>query len=169
MTDPSDTAILERVKSLSNRAIFTIALQHRRLRMEETEDNDFIFRFQADLEFLMVALRRLRRAAELAARVPFVQDVLRTAIDDFDSALPDLVKMRNVSEHFDDYALDSPRRRHRDVRRGQLQVGSWDGTEYEWLDGSLNIDTAHEAAERLFLAIKRAFDDYLTAYPPNRA
>jgi hypothetical protein len=94
---------------------------------------------------------------------------LRSAIDDFDKALPDLVKMRNVSEHFDDYALDDPRRRHRDVRRGQLQEGSWDGTEYEWLDCSLNIDTAHEAAEQLFLSVRLAFDEYVKSYPPDSA
>jgi len=167
MTNQSDAAILERAKSLSSRAIFTIALQHHRLRTEEPEDNVFIFQFQADLEFLIVALRRLRRAAGLAARVEFVEPALRTAIDDFDKALPNLVKMRNVSEHFDDYTMDGQWRRHRDVQPGQLQVFSWDGTEYEWLDGSFNIDIACVAARRLSLAVGHAFDDYVKAYPPD--
>lgn len=165
MPAPSDAAILERAKSLCNRSMFTIELQHRRLRTKEPEDKDFIFRFQADLEFLMVALRRLRRSADLAVRVALDDDALRSAISDFDSALPDLVKMRNVSEHFDDYALDKPRSRHRDVRRTQLQVSSWDGTKYEWLDGSLDIDAALAAAEQLFWAVKHASDEYLRTRP----
>ena len=82
--------------------------------------------------------------------------------------MPDLVKMRNVSEHFDDYILNNQRRRHRDVQSGQLLVNRWDGTQYEWLGGSLNIDTAHQAAEKLFLAVKLVFEEYLKTYPPER-
>ena len=168
MNDSSDTAILEDAKSLCNCAMWVVALQYRRLRTGKPVDDDFIFQYQADLEFLMVALRRLRRAAELAARVPFAQSALCAAIRDFDQALPDLVKMRNVSEHFDDYILNNQRRRHRDVQSGQLLVNRWDGTQYEWLGGSLNIDTAHQAAEKLFLAVKLVFEEYLKTYPPER-
>src|SRR5579859_2833960 len=58
MTGPSDAAILERAKSLSNEACFTVSLQHRRLRTTEPEDQVFVFRWWADLQFLIVALRR---------------------------------------------------------------------------------------------------------------
>jgi hypothetical protein len=112
-------------------------------------------------------LRRLRRTAELAARVLFVEDVLRAAINNFDQALPDLVKMRNVGKHFDEYVLNNPRRRYRDVQGGDLLVNRWNGTQYEWLGRSLNIDIAHQAAEELFIAVKLAYDDYLKAYPPE--
>jgi len=64
--------------------------------------------------------------------------------------------MRNVGEHIDDYALDSPKRRHRDVSRQALQVGTWDGTTYLWSGESLNIDVAHDAAHILFAAISSA-------------
>jgi hypothetical protein len=64
--------------------------------------------------------------------------------------------MRNVGEHIDDYAVDSPKRQHKEVRRQDLQVGTWDGTTYEWLGDSLNIDTAHEAAYALFVAVSTA-------------
>jgi hypothetical protein len=163
----SDTAILEDAKSFCNDAMSTIALQYRRLRIEEPEDSGFVFRYQADLEFLIIALRRLRRTAELAARVLFVEDVLRAAINNFDQALPDLVKMRNVGKHFDEYVLNNPRRRYRDVQGGDLLVNRWNGTQYEWLGRSLNIDIAHQAAEELFIAVKLAYDDYLKAYPPE--
>ena len=152
---PSDGAILERAKSLCNDACFTVALQHRRLRTTEPEDEIFVFRWWADLQFLIVALRRLRRSAQLAARVPSVSEKLKIAIREFDKTLPNLAKMRNVGEHIDDYALDSPKRHHPDVNRRQLQVGAWDGKIFSWV-GDLDIDVALGAAEELFEAVKQA-------------
>ena len=70
MGRPSDAAILERARSLATEAISTVALQRRRPRSTEPEDGVFVFRWWADLQFLIVALRRLRRAAQLAARTP---------------------------------------------------------------------------------------------------
>jgi hypothetical protein len=49
MSRPSDAVILERTKSFCNEAVFTIALQHRRLRSIEPEDGKFLFRREADL------------------------------------------------------------------------------------------------------------------------
>jgi hypothetical protein len=78
------------------------------------------------------------------------------ALAEFDAALPGLATMRNVGEHFDDYALYSPKRHHRNVTRGQLQVGSFDGTVFTWLGRQLDIDVALAAAEKLFSAVKLA-------------
>ncbi len=145
---PSEAAILERMLSLCNEACFTVALQRRRLRTVEPEDAKFVFRWWADLQFLIVALRRLRRSAALGVRIPSVSERVTRAIDAFDKMLPDLAKMRNIGEHVDDYAVDAPKRRYADVDRKQLQVGTWDGTVYRWI-GELNVDVAHEAAEQL--------------------
>ena len=154
MTGPTDAAILERAKSLCNEACYMVLLQRRRLQTIEPEDEVFVFRWWADLQFLIVALRRLRRSAELVAkRVPSVGDAIRK----FDNALPDLAKMRNVGEHIDDYAVDHPKkRRHRDVGRRQLQVGKWDGKVFRWLESSLNVDDALKAAEELLQAVREA-------------
>jgi hypothetical protein len=57
----------------------------------------------------------LRRAAELASRVEPVKDSLTLAIHALDDVLPRLAVMRNVGEHIDDYAVDSPGRRPKDV------------------------------------------------------
>lgn len=151
-----DAAILERAKSLCNRACFTVALQRRRLRSAEPEDDIFIFRRWADFEFLIVALRRLRRAAGLAGRPAHLRPVIEAAIAEFDVALPGLATMRNVGEHIDDYARDAPQRRHRNVRPGQLQVGSLDESVFEWLGHRLDTDAALAAAEKLFAAVKAA-------------
>jgi hypothetical protein len=143
---PENAAKLDRARSLCNHACWSCALQVRRLRSEEPEDQEFIFRFWADLQYLIVALRRMRRAALIAAFEPDVN----SAIAEFDRSLPDLAKMRNVGEHIDDYAADSPKRRHRDVSRTALQVGEFDGTVFSWLGGDLNIDEALRAAETIY-------------------
>lgn len=155
---PSDAALLERAFSLVNQAMFTVALQRRRVRSEEPEDKVFVFRHWADLQFLIVALRRLRRAAELASRVP-AGSSLREALRGFDHALPGLSVMRNVGEHIDDYAVDNTKRRHKSVDRRSLQVGQWDGATYTWLNFSLNVDDAHAAAFALYSAVKRALKE----------
>lgn len=151
---PSDGAILERAMSYGNTAIFTIELQRRRLKTEEPEDNVFILRYTIDFEFLVVALYRLKRSAELASKVPSVRVHMETAIKEFEGALPFLREIRNVGEHFDDYAVDGQRRRHKNVSRRQLQVSKWDGKTYYWLGHEVDIDAAFKAAKNLFLAIK---------------
>jgi hypothetical protein len=151
----SDRAILQRASSLCNEACYTIALQHRRLRSTEPEDSTFVFRWWADIQFLIVALRRLRRSAEVAGCVPRLSKLINTALLVFDGALPGLVKMRNVGEHVEDYALD--RGRDKSVLRSELQIGCWDGTVYSWLGESLNIDTALDAADKLREVLREGF------------
>jgi hypothetical protein len=159
---PSDAAILERAKSLGSEACYAIALQRRRLRSTEPEDAVFISRPWVDLQFMIVALRRLRRSALLAARVRLVAEDLQAAIKEFDQTLPSLAKIRNVGEHIDEYATDSQKRHHLDVSRRQLQVGSWDGKFFSWIVG-LDIDTALKAAEKLFKAIKDGIAKFVAA------
>ena len=151
---PSEAALLERAFSLANEAMFTIALQRRRLRSEEPEDTTFVFRWWADLQFFIVALRRLRRSVELASHVKAANVELSAALEKFDVSLPDLTMMRNVGEHIDDYARNDDRRRYKHVDRRTLHVGTWDGTTYEWLGAKLNIDTAHSYAVELHSAIR---------------
>lgn len=102
--------MLERMLSLCNEACFTVALQHRRLQTSEPEDDIFVFRWWADLQFLVVALRRLRRSAAIGARISSVSERINQAISSFDKRLPGLAKMRNIGEHIDDYAVDASKR-----------------------------------------------------------
>jgi hypothetical protein len=45
--------------------------------------------------------------------------------------VPMLSDMRNVAEHFDDYALDKGR--NKGIKRGALEVGAFSDKEFEWL------------------------------------
>lgn len=160
MLAPSPEATFERALSLCNEACFAVALQRRRLRTPEPEDGEF--RWWADLQFLIVALRRLRTAARLATHVPIIQAEIAAAIDAFDKALPNLKMMRDIGEHIDDYALD--RGRKRSVTRQGLQVGSWDGETFTWAaGGTIAIDDALRAAEQLFNAMRAAKERVLDA------
>jgi hypothetical protein len=84
---------------------------------------------------LMIALRQLRRSVELAALAPAFQDGLVRALAEFDGPLPDVWRMRSVEEHFESCPLP-----HADA---------WDGRIFTWAGGSLNVEEALRAAERL--------------------
>jgi hypothetical protein len=152
---PSAATTLERARSLTNEAMLAVALQRRRLVTREPEDDNFVFRQWADFQFFLVALRRLRRAAAIAAGRPRVDTALRA----FDAAVPYLAKLRNVGEHIDEYALASPKRRSRPtaakagVTPRDLQVGQWNESEWNWLGELVDVDRALKAAEGLHDAV----------------
>jgi hypothetical protein len=122
----------------------------------EPEDGNFVLRRWADFDFLIVALTRLRQAARLAAKVPQLQASLDTALVQFDEALPNLKKMRDVAEHIDDYALDEGRQKA--VARQSLEVSTMeaDGPTLCWLQARLNARDASQASRALFTAVKEA-------------
>jgi hypothetical protein len=149
---PSQGAILERALSLSREACYAVKLQCRRLRTEAPEDEVCLSRWWVDLHFLILVLYRLKRSASIAAKVYKIKKQVNQSIRDFDAALPNLKQMRDVIEHCEQYAFDKGG--HKNISRGQLQKGSWDGTTYQWLDYTLNIDDALAAANQLFMALK---------------
>jgi len=136
--------------------MWSIELQCRRLGDVEPEDTEFVLRRWADFDFLIVALTRLRRATSLAAKIPQLQASLDTALVEFDKALPDLKKMRDVAEHADDYALDHGRQKT--VARQSLGVSTIeaDGPTLCWLQARLNAREACRASRALFAALKEA-------------
>jgi hypothetical protein len=154
MDEPSDAATAERARSLANEAVHMVALQRRRLQSDEPKDETFIFRRWADFQFLIVSLRRLRLAALLAARPETNRAAIEKAISEFDEALPNLQKMRNVGEHIDEYAIEKGR--DRSVDRRALQAGSFGKVTLDWLGGRLDADAALATAEALHRAIKVA-------------
>jgi len=151
---PSDADTYERARRLANLATWTVVLQRRRLKTNEPEDREFIFRRWADFQFLIVALTRLRRATTLAAKVPALKSAMQNALTNFDTALPALKNMRDIAEHFDDYAMD--RGRDSSVSRESLEVGVIGDSVFQWLGHELNADMAVSAAQRLFTDIQQA-------------
>lgn len=64
-----------------------------------------VYKRQVDIELYLVALRRLRRAAEFAVRYVPGGRALNAASRDFDRCVPYAITLRNVTEHFDDYQV----------------------------------------------------------------
>jgi hypothetical protein len=154
MNAPLDMATYERARRRANIAVWTIALQRRRLRSEEPEDNEFVFRKWADFDFLIVSLTRLRRAAVLASRVPGIRTEIQAALKQFDASLPGMKTMRDVAEHFDEYAMDKGK--NKTVKRPSLEVSSLNDQILQWLGVELDTDLALRASEQLFSAIVNA-------------
>jgi hypothetical protein len=79
---------------------------------------------------------------------------MKQALKEFDAALPALKQMRDVAEHFDDYATDDGR--NKKVTRRDLEVGVIGAATFQCLDGSLDADVALTAARQLFKAMQEA-------------
>jgi hypothetical protein len=154
MLGPTPPALLERVRNLCNREMIAIEMQSKRLKMHNITSAEERW---ADFQFLIIALSRFRRAAILAAKH---YPSLGSGILAFDAALPDLAKMRNVAEHFDDYAEDNTNRRQKKtdgslVDRGMLGVYTMGLKDIEWLGYSLNTSEAVEASANLLHHLKK--------------
>lgn len=107
---PNSDATYERAQRLANLSICTISHQCRRLCSNEPEDSKFIFRRWADFEFLIIALTRLRRAANIARSIPRISSQIAKAIDEFHNTLPIIKMQRDIAKHIDKYAVNSARR-----------------------------------------------------------
>lgn len=144
---PSDLMILDRALTFGLEGLQAADVQLKRARKEAPDEPGGAFLWWIDLQFFIVALRRLRRGAELALRVPHQRSAVQEAIKAFDQAVPNLLLLRNVGEHIDDYAVgegfDST------IRWRSLQVGGWDGETLEWLGTKLNAETALSAGREL--------------------
>lgn len=160
---PTEAVTLERARSFANEAMYTVALQVRRLAADEPEDEKFIFRRWADWQLLVVALRRLQRAADLGSTTPIGAKVITPALARWRQEIPGLTTMRNIAEHIDSYAVDSPHRHDKQVDRRQLQVGQFSAEEFVWLGHTLNAAHVKTTAETLHGAVLTAYRSLPTA------
>jgi hypothetical protein len=118
----------------------------------------------SDFQFLIFALVRLRRTAELASKVPLLAEGMKSALLKFDTALPHLKVMRDVIEHVDDYALNKGK--NKNVKRRSVEVGGYDDTVFQWLGHELNAHEAMEAAQSLFKDMQAA-QSFFSDGPPD--
>lgn len=98
---------LELAASLANLFMRATAMQADRLvavdrsasaRFQDVED----WRREADLQFMAVSARRIRRIAEAVQEITG-DDTLRKEIGAFEQSLPTLKLLRDVHEHLDEY------------------------------------------------------------------
>lgn len=109
---------------------------------------------------LIIALWRLRLAAMISAAIPGDVASIDAAVTMFDGSLPGLKRLRDVTMHFDNYALENDLRRNRigDPPRFIGAADLWDvrhtPESFTWLDVTIDYDVAEAAARKLYDAIQ---------------
>ena len=161
--DLTDAALIARAKSLANRWIFAISLQHDRVTSPRPQDKVFHpfgadYFHEADVHFLAIALQRLRKIAKSLEYVPQLRDRARSAGRTFDESLPWVKRVRDVFEHLEDYAVDSNRRHTKTTLRQDLQVWSADSSGMKWLGCDIDWSKTLAVAQELHTMITSASD-----------
>src|SRR5947208_15929833 len=100
MISATDAAVIERAYRLANKAMFTVALQVRRLDSLGPEDENFVFRKHADWEILIVSLYRLQRAAQIVTATERGVTEVIPALVQFRHDDPGQNTMRHDAENF---------------------------------------------------------------------
>ncbi len=155
-----ENSVYERALRLGSFAMWTLNLQLRRLRTTEPEDKEFIKRHLADFQFFLLALTKLRNAGKLLSKIKSLESVIAPSANAFDKELPFLTSMRNVDQHFDEYALNKGH--NKKIDNTMLEVIWIDDETWHWLDYKINLQSAYEAAIDFYKAMNDAGIHILT-------
>jgi hypothetical protein len=147
---PTDEDILARALVFAEEGLQAAKLQLQRIREEPLTDEPF--RLVIDIQFFLIALRRLRRGAEIGEKwVGSHCQAIQEALRAFDQALPNLALFRDVGEHIEEYAVGAGN--EKSVRWRQVQETAWDGKTIKWLGLTMNADDAVQAGSDLVGAL----------------
>jgi len=150
---PSEGIVLERLRTEATLWINAVHLQAARIGRRHTEqysEPEEITAVEVDLHFFLVALVRLRRCvSRVGLNVLVLCKSLDRLVSTFDSQVPSLRKLRNVSEHIDEYNLDEGH--DSSVSRQEVQTWAMGTSEdggliWHWLGEAFDVRGAHEAA-----------------------
>ena len=159
---------MERLRSEATTWVNAVALQagridrrHRKRYLEPAEGEAL----EVDLHFFLVALVRLRRCvSRVGEHVSAMQPWLNRHLSSFDEAIPSLAKLRNVSEHIDEYNLDVGR----DSAVSRRQVQNWymdstagGGLIWGWLGERLDVEAANRAAITLYRGLSDECESWI--------
>ncbi|MDN4479458.1 hypothetical protein [Demequina muriae] len=136
---------------------YAVRTQVERLRAVDGRDPWQGARRTADAPFLVIALWRLRMAAEMCEQLR--PGSVAGALEAFDSALPGLRDLRNVLMHYDSYVMGNERRRTRaaeseefvSLRQLRALFSSPDG--FAWLDHEYRYEVVEAESTALYRAI----------------
>lgn len=167
---PSDGVVVERLRTEATNWINAVALQSgridRRFRKEYPEQAE-VQALEVDLHFFLVAVVRLRRCIErTASRVSGLHSTLVGRLRAFDDEVPSLLRLRNVSEHIDEYNLDEGRDAtvsRRQVQTWYLDKSSDGGPIWGWLGERLDIEQTEQAALALYRGFLSDCDAWIAA------
>lgn len=170
---PSEGVIVERLRTEATNWINAVALQSgridRRFR-KQYADHIEIQTLEVDLHFFLVAAVRFRRCIEqVSRRIPGLSGPLTTRLRRFDIEASSLLRLRNVSEHIDEYNIDQGRDdtvSRRQVQTWYLDTASSGGPVWGWLGQRLDIEQTEKAALSLYRGFLTDCDTWIgTARP----
>ena len=144
----NEVSVYERSMRLASFAMWTLNLQLRRLRNNEPEDKVFIKRRIADFQFYLLALTKLRNSGKLMSEIKSIEPIITPGVKAFDDKLTFLTTMRNVDQHFDEYALNKGHKKG--VENTMLEVITIENEKWTWLDYEINLQSAYEAASDFY-------------------
>jgi len=164
---PSAAVVVERLRTEATTWSNAVTLQagrigrrHRKRYLEPAEAEAL----EIDLHFFLVALVRLRRCvSRVGSHVSAIEPSLSRHLRSFDEAVPSLAKLRNVSEHIDEYNLDAGQ--DRSVSRRQVQNWYMDsspsgGLIWAWLGERLDVGVAEGGATTLYKGLCDVCDSW---------
>ncbi|ESZ99708.1 hypothetical protein ThrDRAFT_02702 [Frankia casuarinae] len=163
---PTEIEVLNRAVRLASNSLYVIDIQIRRIAGDEPEDEDYLFRVWADIDFLIITLWKIRTVTLAAARRLPSDLALTDAIAEFDRSVPHLKLMRDVGQHLEDYMINAASRRHRrpgteyKISRRQLEVAAWSQNDFRWLDAVLDFTDSRKAASVLYSRLRAARSKY---------
>jgi hypothetical protein len=140
----------DRALRLTEQQVVAVTLQVHRLHAFWTAPDRRFAESRADFEFLVSALRRLRRAAALAASIPGLAEEMGKALADFDAALPMVRRLRNISEHLDEHVFGP--------NWWELEYASRGPASFRWLGEEVSFDAAQAASVALLGHLRRCAD-----------
>ena len=149
-------AYYEDTRTMANNYVYAVERQISRIRELPSADESFVMRQFVDVEFLLVALTRLRRAVCALQKIPAAAEKAKLAIAQFDQRVPHVKDLRDITEHYDDYLARNGRNRRMSadrVRRGLL-TKEMTQEQTQWMGYTIYFDECMEAALELFENIK---------------
>ncbi len=152
-SDLSPRELLDRALMRAKRAVWTIEHQCKRIRSDDESDTKFLGRREADWLFLIVMLFRLRRAAKIALHAPIFRGSVSRAIERFDNSLGHLERLRNASEHLDDYIAGVGR--DCGVNPHAMELSYVGRETFKFIGGQLDLNDALQASIELCAALKK--------------
>lgn len=170
MDPPSEGVVVERLRTEATNWINAVSLQSgrigRRFRKQYPEHVE-VQALEVDLHFFLVAVVRLRRCIERTARrVAGLDAPLSNRLVAFDGNVPWLLRVRNVSEHIDEYNLDEGRDEtvsRRQVQTWYLDTADDGGPIWGWLGERLDIEQTEKAALALYRGFLSDCEAWITA------
>ncbi|MCB2412401.1 hypothetical protein LGT39_06005 [Demequina sp. TTPB684] len=138
---------------------YGVDVQLKRLRIFDMHDAFVNAQREADAQYLVVALWRLRMAAGMCATLSSNDERIVEALATYDTAFPRLKNLRDVLMHYDNYALANDSRRNTDpvtgklINRSDIESLRTSPDAVAWLGESYSLADIEKQSRALYVAV----------------